>query len=194
MPFVTEEIYQRLPGRESPSVMIAPFPAVDESQIDSESEKMMETIMGIVDVIRNIRGETGIAPNVRIETVIRAGADEPFLKEYEYYIKELGKVETLTFTDGKAPDHSAVGVFKDIEVFVPLKDLIDVAKELGRIEKELARIAEDSEKLMKKLGNEAFRQKAPAEVIARNEAQYSELSARKEKIMQSKKLLENLSR
>ena len=194
MPFVTEEIYQRLPGRESPSVMIAPFPAVDESQIDSESEKMMETIMGIVDVIRNIRGETGIAPNVRIETVIRAGADEPFLKEYEYYIKELGKVETLTFTDGKAPDHSAVGVFKDIEVFVPLKDLIDVAKELGRIEKELARIAEDSEKLMKKLGNEAFRQKAPAEVIARNEAQYSELSARKEKLMQSRRVLENLSR
>jgi len=103
-------------------------------------------------------------------------------------------VETLTFTDGKAPDHSAVGVFKDIEVFVPLKDLIDVAKELGRIEKELARIAEDSEKLMKKLGNEAFRQKAPAEVIARNEAQYSELSARKEKLMQSRRVLENLSR
>ncbi len=194
MPFVTEEIYQRLPGRESPSVMVAPYPAVDESQIDGESEKMMETIMGIVDVIRNIRGETGIAPNIRIEAVIRAGADESFLREYEYYIRELSKVETLTFTDGKGPDHSAVGVYRDIEVFVPLKDLIDVAKELGRIEKELARITEDSEKLMKKLGNEAFRQKAPAEVIARNEAQYSELSAKREKLIQSRKVLENLSR
>lgn len=194
MPFVTEEIYQRLPGREIPSIMIAPFPAVDEAQIDGESEKMMETIMGIVDVIRNIRGETGIAPNIRIEAVIRAGADEPLLREYEYYIKELGKVENLTFIDGRGPDHSAVGVYKDIEVFVPLKDLIDVAKELGRIEKELARITEDSEKLMKKLGNEAFRQKAPAEVIAKNEVQHRELSAKKEKLVLSRKVLENLSR
>jgi valyl-tRNA synthetase len=87
-----------------------------------------------------------------------------------------------------------VGVYKDTEVFVPLKDLIDVAKELGRIEKELAKIAEDVEKLMKKLGNEAFRQKAPAEVIARNEAQHEELSAKKEKLIQSRKVLENLSR
>jgi valyl-tRNA synthetase len=194
MPFVTEEIYQRLPGRESPSIMIAPFPAVDESQVDEESERMMETVMGIVDVIRNIRGETGIAPNVRIETVIRASGNEPFLREYEYYIRELGKVEKLTFTDGKGPDHSAVGVYRDIEVFVPLKDLIDVARELGRIEKELARIDEDGEKLMKKLGNEAFRQKAPAEVIARNEAQHSELMAKKEKLILSRKVLENLSR
>jgi len=194
MPFVTEEIYQRLPGRESESIMVAPFPASDESEIDPESEKMMETIMGVIDVIRNIRGETGIAPNVRIEAVIRAGESTVFLKDYEYYIKELGKVEHLSFIDGKAPDHSAVGVYKDIEVFVPLKDLIDVARELGRIDKELAKIGEDSEKLMKKLSNEAFRQKAPAEVIAKNEAQYGELAAKKEKLMTSRKVLENLSR
>ncbi len=194
MPFVTEEIYQRLPGRDSESIMVAPFPASDESEIDPESEKMMETIMGVIDVIRNIRGETGIAPNVRIEAVIKAGESTVFLKDYEYYIKELGKVEHLSFIDGKGPDHSAVGVYKDIEVFVPLKDLIDVARELGRIDKELAKIGEDSEKLMKKLGNEAFRQKAPAEVIAKNEAQYGELAAKKEKLMTSRKVLENLSR
>ena len=67
MPFVTEEIYQRLPGNEGSSIMISPFPVLDESEIDEESEKMMETIMGVIDVIRNIRGETGIAPNVRMK-------------------------------------------------------------------------------------------------------------------------------
>ena len=87
-----------------------------------------------------------------------------------------------------------MGVYKDIEVFVPLKDLIDVAKELGRIEKEIAKIDEESEKIQKKLRNESFRQKAPPEVIAKNEAQYAELAAKKEKLMVSKGVLENLSR
>ncbi len=193
-PFVTEEIYQRLPGNDGSSIMMSPFPAVNEAEIDAEGEKMMETIMGIVDVIRNIRGETGIAPNIRIEAMIRAYGDEAFLKDYGYYIMELGKVEHLSFIDGTSPEHCAVGVYKNIEVFVPLKDLIDVAKELGRIQKELAKIEEDSEKIIKKLRNEAFRQKAPPEVIAKNEAQYTELAARREKLMVGKGVLENLSR
>ncbi len=193
-PFVTEEIYQRLPGNDGSSIMISSFPAADEAEIDAESEKKMETIMGIVDVIRNIRGETGIAPNVRIEALIRANSDTGFLSEYEYYIRELGKVEHLSFIDGASPENCAVGVYKNIEVFVPLKDLIDVAKELGRIQKELAKIEEDSEKIRKKLGNEAFRQKAPPEVIEKNEAQYAELAAKKDKLMVSKGVLENLSR
>ncbi len=193
MPFVTEEIYQRTPGRGWESIMVASFPEVDPQEIDDEGEKMMETIMGVVDVIRNIRGETGIAPNVRVEAVIRANGNESLLRDYEYYIKELGKAEHISFIDGKAPDHSAVGVYRDIEVFVPLKDLIDVTRELGRIEKELAKINEDSEKLMKKLDNEAFRQKAPADVIAKNEALYGELIAKKEKLVSSKKILEGLS-
>ena len=194
IPFVTEEIYQRLPGREGKSIMVSAFPEPDASEIDTEAESMMETVMGVIDVIRNIRGETGIAPNVRIETVIRAGIREQLLKDYEYYLKELGKVEHVSFTGDNAPEHSAVGVYKDIEVFVPLKDLIDTGKELGRIEKELAKINEDGEKLMKKLGNESFRQKAPPEVIAKNEAQYDELMAKKEKLLSSRKVLENLSR
>ena len=193
IPFVTEEIYQRLPGHESESIMISPFPAVNESEIDEEGEAQMETIMGIVDVIRNIRGETGIAPNVKIDAVIRANGQDALLKSYEYYIKELARMGGLVFTDGQAPEHSAVGVYKGIEVFVPLKDLIDVAKELGRIGKEIGKIDEESERIAKKLGNESFREKAPPEVIAKNETQFNELKAKRDKLLASKKVLENLS-
>ena len=193
IPFVTEEIYQRLPGHESKSIMISPFPTVNESEVDEESEAGMETITGIVDVIRNIRGETGIAPNVKIDAVIRANGREPLLKSYEYYIKELARVGGLVFTDGQAPEHSAVGIYKGIEVFVPLKDLIDVAKELGRIGKEMGKIDEESERIAKKLGNESFREKAPPEVIAKNETQFNELKTKRDKLLASKKVLENLS-
>ena len=141
--------------------MISPFPVFDESEVDEESESQMETIMGVIDVVRNIRGETGIAPNVKVEAVVRAGNQAALLKSYEYYVKELAKVETLRFIDGAAPEHAAVGVFKDIEVFVSLKDVIDVAKELGRIEKEINKIDEESAKISKKLSNVSFREKAP---------------------------------
>ena len=108
--------------------------------------------------------------NVKVEAIIRAGRQASLLKSYEYYVKELAKVENLLFVDGAAPEHAAVGVYKEIEVFVPLKDLIDVAKELGRIEKEIDKIDEESEKISKKLSNESFSEKAPAEVIAKNES------------------------
>ena len=192
MPFVTEEIYQRLPGHETESIMISPFPVFDESEVDEESEAQMETIMGVIDVIRNIRGETGIAPNVKVEAIIRAGGQAPLLKSYEYYLKELAKVEKLLLIDGVAPEHAAVGVYKEIEVFVPLKDLIDVAKELGRIEKEIGKIDEESDKISKKLRNTSFIEKAPAEVIAKNEAVFAELKAKREKLETSKKLLEGI--
>ncbi|HVN96624.1 MAG TPA: valine--tRNA ligase [Syntrophorhabdaceae bacterium] len=193
MPFVTEEIYQRLPGHDAESIMISPFPHVKDSEIDEGSEAAMETIMGVVDVIRNIRGETGIAPNVRVDAVIRTNGQRALLKSYEYYIKELAKVDGLAFTDGQAPEHAAVGVYKGIEVFVPLKDLIDVGKELGRIDKEILKIDEESDKIVKKLSNESFREKAPAEVIEKNRSHFEELSAKKEKLLASKKLLEGIS-
>ncbi len=192
MPFVTEEIYQRLPGDKTESIMIAPFPASDESEIDEVSETQMETIMGVIDVIRNIRGETGIAPNVKVEAVVRAGNQASLLESYEYYIKELAKVEILRFIDGSAPEHAAVGVFKGIEVFVPIKNLINVAKELGRIEKEIGKINEESERISKKLSNTSFREKAPEEVIAKNEEAFAELKTKREKLETSRKMLESI--
>ncbi|HEX2966334.1 MAG TPA: valine--tRNA ligase [Syntrophorhabdaceae bacterium] len=192
MPFATEEIYQRLPGRASDSIMVSPFPKFDEREVDDQSESEMEVIMGVVDVMRNIRGETGIAPNIKIEAVVRSGEYTSLLKSYEYYIKELARAENITFTDGDAPEHAAVGVYKGVEVFVPLQNIIDVEKELGRIDKEIGKIDEESEKISKKLGNEAFRSKAPAEVIAKNETAFTELQAKKEKLLVSKNMLHGI--
>jgi valyl-tRNA synthetase len=193
MPFVTEEIYQRLPGKEGESIMTASFPKLDVGEIDEEIEDRMDLLMGVIDVVRNIRGETGIAPNVKVEVIIRSDGYRSLLEEYEYYIKELAKAEHLSFVDGAAPDHSAVGVYKGVEIFVPLKDLIDISKELSRISKELTKIDEDCEKIMQKLNNPSFREKAPPEVIEKNQINYDELQKKRGKLLSSKGLLENIS-
>jgi len=193
MPFVTEEIFQRLPGREAESIMKASFPRFDEGECDDIAEDHMDLLMGIIDVVRNIRGETGIGPNVKVDVVMRAASRQSLVQEYEYYIRELAKIEHLSFVDGPAPGQSAVGVFREIEIFVPLKDLIDIAKELSRINKEVAKIDEDCGRVKQKLSNPSFRQKAPQEVIEKNQANYEDLQRKREKLLVSKNLLENLS-
>jgi len=193
MPFVTEEIYQRLPHPENESIMVSSFPVFDDAQVDEESEDHMDMIMGVVDVIRNIRGETGIAPNVKIEVIIRANGYQPLLQEYEFYIRELARIERLAFTGDNAPKKAAIGVYKGIEVFIPIKDLIDTSAELGRIKKELVKIEEEIERLFNKLNNRLFIEKAPPEVVKKNESNYSELQEKKGKLIASKKVLEKLS-
>ncbi|MBP1746200.1 MAG: valS, partial [Deltaproteobacteria bacterium] len=81
----------------------------------------------------------------------------------------------------------------EIEIFVPLKDLIDISKELSRINKELTKIDEDCVKLLQKLNNPSFREKAPQEVIEKNQTNYGELQEKRKKLFASKNLLENLS-
>jgi valyl-tRNA synthetase len=173
--------------------MAATFPRFDESECDEDAENRMDLIMGVIDVVRNIRGETGIAPNVKVDVVIRSDSNQSLLKEYGYYIKELAKIAHLSFTDGAVPDQSAVGVYREVEIFVPLKNLIDVSKELSRIDKELFKIDEDCEKVKQKLNNPSFMKKAPEEVIEKNQSHYEDLQKKRKKLIISKNLLENLS-
>lgn len=192
MPFVTEEIYQKLPGISAESIMVSSFPTFDEKEVDEDAESNMDIVMGVIDVIRNIRGETGIAPNVKIEAVLRTKTHDALLKEYEFYIKELAKLEHLSFAGEQAPEKSAIGLYKGVEVFVPVKDLIDIPKELARVEKELLKIDDEIERLNKKLNNASFREKAPQEVIEKNELSYSMFMEKRAKLMTSRTIFESL--
>jgi len=172
--------------------MVSPFPIYDEGEVDEEIESDMDMVMGIIDVIRNIRGETGIAPNIKVDAMLLARDNFNLLEEYSYYIKELAKVGELVFID-KAPEKSAVGIFKGVEIFVPLKNLIDAPRELARIDKELSKIEEEMGRVFNKINNDSFREKAPAEVIRKNEINYGALLEKKEKLEGSRKMLEGLT-
>jgi len=115
------------------------------------------------------------------------------LQEYEFYIKQLAKVAHLSFTTDHAPEKAAIGIYKDVEIFVLIKDLIDVPKEITRIEKELSKIDEELERLFNKLNNTSFREKAPSEVIEKNEINYKTFQEKREKLTASREILETLS-
>ncbi len=194
MPFVTEEIYQRMPSKKDESIMVSPFPRVRENEIDEESETRMTTVMGIIDAIRNIRGEMGFAPSSKIEVQIRANGERPLVEAYEYYIKELARVSDIAYITDHAPKRAALGIFKDVEVFVPIKDPEIIHKEHSRVEKELGKVTQEMDRVFNKINNRAFREKAPEEILQKEEASYEELRVKREKLLASKGMLEELLR
>jgi valyl-tRNA synthetase len=195
MPFVTEEIYQRVGGRKAESIMIAPFPKPQAPEVDEEGEAQMAMIMGAVEAIRNIRGEMGFPPAQRIEVQIRANGHRGLFQDYEYYVKELARISEITYINsGEKPERAALGIFKDVELFVPIRDMEIVRKESARVEKELTRIGAEADRVFNKINNRAFREKAPEAVLQKEEASFQELSAKREKLLASKEMLEGLLR
>jgi valyl-tRNA synthetase len=166
MPFITEEIWQLLDKRENgESISTSKFPEFNASLIDNTAEAEIDFVQNVVNAIRNIRGEMNIAPSKQINVFLKSSA---VTSAQERYIKTLVRIDQLT-VDQKIdkPKACASAVVKGCDIFIPLEGLIDVELERVRIQKEMKRLLGSFEGVRKKLENENFVSKAPAEVIER---------------------------
>lgn len=185
MPFVTEELWQKLADRkEDESIMIAPFPRQDDRWIDKETESEMGFIQRLIESIRNIRGEMGIAPSKEIQLKIRFHDKRraSSIDKYTSYVLRLARVADIERIDGKQPKSSASAVVDGEEIFVPLEGIIDVDLERARLEKEIARLQAMLEDVRKKLTNESFMTKAPREVVDREQEKLRNFTVTLEKL------------
>ncbi len=184
IPFVTEEIWDKLPGVEG-SIMKAQFPVTSSDYRDPEAEDIMELIMGITSGIRNVRGEMNVPPALFVEVVVQCpdkGVRET-LDGHREMIMSLAKLDGLEIAlPGKRPASSATSVYGDNTIFVSLKDIIDFTAEQERLNKEIAKIDKELKGISKKLGNEAFLTKAPAEVVDGVRAKEERFAEKKNKL------------
>jgi valyl-tRNA synthetase len=187
MPFITEEIWQQLP-HDGKSIMIADFPRYDQGLRDEEALADMDLLMRTIGGIRNIRGEMDIAPNKRIDALLLAEKDgvRDRLKHYQAYITHLARVGSLSFiSSGEKPRDAATAVLGDVEVFVPMAKGMDVGGEARRLEKEIKKVARELELADRKLSNDEFVSKAPAEVVEKVKARKEALLNRDKKLRKS---------
>jgi valyl-tRNA synthetase len=190
MPFITEQLWQTLKGaigatQWSDSIMIAPYP--ERRPVDEAAERGFGPIIGIVDALRNIRGEMNIPFKTVLHDVEVGSLDAEALaivREEEGRILRLANVEGLTIraeaTRRRA--RSAVAVGAGFEVRVPLTGVVDIAAETARIQKEMAKVDGDLAGIEKKLANPSFVEKAPAEVVEKDRARAEELREKKRKL------------
>jgi valyl-tRNA synthetase len=194
IPFVTEEIWYVLPGERS-SVMLEPYPTINESWNDPAAEKSASLMMGVIGGIRNIRSEMQIHPSAQIDAhVVCHDKDKAaIINEHVKEIKDLTRLANLSLTnDGDGPEGSASYIFEDIEIFVPLEGLIDVEKELAKLDKEKGKIEKQLKQSQGKLGNEKFLANAPADVVAKEKEKVTTLTATMDKLAESRKRLEEI--
>lgn len=195
MPFVTEEIWQSLPNNEPTnnnsqagvrSIMIAPFPVSSMRRKDSYAEKRMTLVMDAVSAVRTIRGEMNIPPSKRLKALISAEEqDATVLEAARIFIETLARCDIEIGTDIKKPDNAATEVKPNIEVYVPLEGLVDIAAEVARLEKDLKKIETELATINKKLNNEDFLERAPKAVIEKEQAKLKEASNRRAKVKES---------
>jgi valyl-tRNA synthetase len=184
MPFVTEEIWQRLPGEQG-SIMTAPFPRSGEFAFDEQAVKEMSLVMGAITGIRNIRGEMNIPPSKKVDIVVEAPDldDAEILRHNIPHLQSLAKVESIDIGNSVAkPEGSATAVFGRNQVHVLLKGLLDFEEEKKRLRKEITKGNKDLEMLDRKLSNPQFREKAAAEIIEEVQEKREALGLRLEKL------------
>lgn len=177
MPFLTEEIWQHLP-HQGKSIMVAPWPAVSPELDAPEQEAAMDYLMEVIRCIRNLRGELNIHPGQSIRCVIIAEVQtRELIRKQAEYIRQLAGVETLELGTAGTPKPSQAlsAVVRDAEIYVPLEGLVDLDKEIARLEKEHGTVAVALQRVQKKLANHAFLAKAPPEVVEKERAKEEEL-------------------
>jgi valyl-tRNA synthetase len=173
VPFITEELWQKLPGRQPGELLaVAPWPAPEAGLADRAAEAQFERVKTAIEHIRSIRAEYRISPKSRLKAaIVPRGRDVHAAFEGERdTILRLAQLESLTI-DGSPGGVGASAVFGDgSEVFVALGGEIDVQQECRRLRTEQERLDKQLEALAQRLANEAFVSKAPPDVVAAERA------------------------
>jgi valyl-tRNA synthetase len=192
MPYVTEELWDHLPKSDG-SIMLAPFPEPEPSLVDRQAEAEMAVVMGVTTAIRNIRGEMNIAPAARVEA-IAFGPEvlTDLLQTYGHYVIDLAKLSTLEVRrDGERPRMAASAVVQELELFVPLEGLLDFEEESKRLQKEISKLEPELARVEKKLANDNFLNRAPADIVAKENDKLERLGGKLDKL---NKQLERLTK
>ncbi|MCM0650638.1 valine--tRNA ligase [Clostridium swellfunianum] len=172
MPFITEEIYTHL-GAEYESITISKWPEYEENLNDNEAEQMMGYIIDAIRSIRNVRAEMNVPPSrkAKLMAYVAAEAKEAFESGKIYFEKlaSASELDLLAFKEG-IPENAVSVVTSGAEIYIPLLDLIDREKELERLSKEKSKLKAEIDRVEKKLSNERFVSKAPADVVEEEKA------------------------
>jgi valyl-tRNA synthetase len=190
MPYLTEEIWQKITGKEGATIVLEKYPVADESVINEEVEKSFEYIQGLISSLRNIKAEMNISPAKEVKVVIRSTNENELktLKENEKFINKLAKIEELTFgKDVVKPEQSGFRVNGDSEVYMILTGLLDTEAEIAKIKIQIEKVQKDLDKVNTKLADERFTSKAPAHILEREQKIQKEYQDKLDKLMENMK-------
>jgi valyl-tRNA synthetase len=184
MPFLTEEVWQQLP-HDGESIMISRWPSPDPGWVDEDAERTMETVMAAVRAVRSLRAELALPPAQRLPVRFRAAdpAAAAAVRGGAAYLAWLARTEEPeAIAGGGHPKGSVTLVLSGVELSIGLAGLVDAARERERLARSLAEVDADAARVRGRLADEAFTQRAPADVVERDRARLADLEARRTRL------------
>jgi valyl-tRNA synthetase len=198
MPFITEEIWQRIKaqaGASGETIMLQAWPVANESRIDAAAEADIEWVKALMLGLRQIRGEMKISMAKRIDIILKNASteDQRRLADNAPLLNKLAKLESVTVIDADAEaPMSATALVGEMQVLVPMAGLIDKDAELARLDKEIQRLAGEVQRVGGKLANQGFVAKAPAEVLEKERAKLAEAQQALDKLAEQREKIASL--
>jgi valyl-tRNA synthetase len=192
MPFLTEEIWSMLEGRKS---LLAGFTygGLPETLRDERLEEDVALFQEIVTSVRNMRQNFGIEPARDIDVIVNCAKEKGYADKLESFRDQLAHMARIgELVIGEAvpkPEGSAATGLVSLEIYIPLKGVIDIEAERERLAKGLDKLASDREKIEARLSDQRFLAKAPADVVEREKERFREMD---ERMKRMQKILEDL--
>ena len=184
MPFVTEELWQRLPGT-GESIMVAPWPSPGEFEEDPEAEAEMGLIQLVVTGIRSARSEHQIPPGGKLDAVLVCEDDEAagILEREREHLETLAGLSGMRFS-GAAPGegYGIRVVTEGVQAYLSWESGVDPAEEIERLTRRLDKVEAELERCVAKLSNERFIENAPPEVVEKEREKQRELLGKRDKL------------
>jgi valyl-tRNA synthetase len=167
VPFVTEELYQRLVARDGALLITEPWPQAQPHWRDAEAEAEVDWVVRLITLVRGIRAELGVPASARMPLLLKDPADGVAARAGRYgeLISTLARTEAPALLAGAVPKGAVEAVGDGVTVVLPIADVVDVAAEKARLAREMARLQRDIDQVDAKLANRAFLDKAPQDVI-----------------------------
>ena len=178
-PFITEEIWSYFRNDADSDLIVSPWLNGNESQADTEADTSMGLLKEMVTAVRTIRSRMNVPPGKKADLVIRnVNGHQSNIESFDDIIKTLGRINKITLGANLAkPDQSATAVVQKMELFVPLKGLIDLDQEIARLSKRLDELKGHLSGVEKKLANENFVNRAPENVVAHEKQNLQDMTA-----------------
>ena len=202
MPFITEEIWQRVAPiagialkTGGDTIMLQAYPIAALDKVDKDAIADAEWLKSVILAIRNIRGEMNVPPGKTLSLLLKNGSDEDLrrLNGKRQALSKLAKLDDIQWlaASDEAP-MSATQLVGSMEVLVPMSGLIDKVAEIARLEKEIQKLDKDIQRIQGKLGNAGFLDKAPADVVAKEQEKLAAQQAAQQTLSEQIKSIQAL--
>lgn len=195
IPFITEEIWQRvapLRGITAKTMMKQPYPVVEKSLLDVAASSEVHWMQNLIIGVRTIRAEMNISPGKAVPLLLRKGQklDKARIQRNEPFLMMLMKLEKIDWLDEKdTPPAAATALVGDLELLIPMADLIDKEAECARLQKEIDKLQKQLDASQGRLNNPRYVEKAPAAVVAQERERVEQFAAALEKLRQQHALI-----